>query len=47
MQGSAEKRALINQIDFLCTNYESIYTECDCNRLLEYFSANVLQIWMA
>ena len=29
-----KKRALIDEVDFLCTNYESIHTKCDGSRLL-------------
>ena len=42
------KRTLIDEVDFFVfTNYESIYTQCDGSRLLEYFSINVLQIGLA
>ena len=48
MQDSAEKRVLIDEVDLLCTNYESIHTKCDGSRSLWYFfSVNVLQIWLA
>ena len=37
MRVSVQKRALFDEVNSLCTNYESIHTQCDGSRLLGYF----------